>query len=422
MFKYWTLIILSIFYFSNSYSITLNQAVEIGLQNSHEYIMELNRLKAAENANKSNISAYLPNISLNYQTGIKQDIRGDSDSNDDFGNETSENISLSQPIFNGFKSINNSNKSEFEFLAASKAFEYFERDLIYRIIESYIELQKWQKVKFFTKQNLNNYYVILKQIKSKASYGSNNELIDYKINFALAKQELRLIEKHLFDAELEFQNLVSSDFNELSDPDIELHHLELNLLLKDINSNPEAMQKHYEYLALLAENKILTGELLPKISLEASHTKQSNVVYLNGEDLETKSILLDVKIPLFNQGSRFFNIKEGRYNANIKAQEYELTLAKIKKEISSKYKEYNLHYNDYNQVFKIHKLIANKLAKNQKSYNLNLLDKVSLLKLKIDKNEAEIKFIESDSNLYKAYFKIKTLTEKGRFANIFLND
>ena len=118
MFKYWTLIILSIFYFSNSYSITLNQAVEIGLQNSHEYIMELNRLKAAENANKSNISAYLPNISLNYQTGIKQDIRGDSDSNDDFGNETSENISLSQPIFNGFKSINNSNKSEFEFLAA----------------------------------------------------------------------------------------------------------------------------------------------------------------------------------------------------------------------------------------------------------------------------------------------------------------
>ena len=111
-----------------SYAITLNEAVSLGIKSSPEYLMEKNKLKMAENNNRSTISGFLPNISLNYQTGIKQDVRGDSDTDDDFGNETSESISLTQPLFNGFKTLNNIKQGKFEYLAEKERFEFFERE------------------------------------------------------------------------------------------------------------------------------------------------------------------------------------------------------------------------------------------------------------------------------------------------------
>jgi len=95
-------------------------------------------------------------------------------------------------------------------------------------------------------------------------------------------------------------------------------------------------------------------------------------------------------------------------------------LIKLRRDLASQYKEYNFYLNDHNQVYTIHKLLAQKLSKNQESFKLKLLDRVSLLKIKIEKYDAEMEFIKSDINLYITYFKIKALTEQGNLAQNYL--
>ena len=47
-------------------------AIENGLKNSREYIIETHRLNSAKNNQRSGVSEFLPNVELSYQIGEKQ--------------------------------------------------------------------------------------------------------------------------------------------------------------------------------------------------------------------------------------------------------------------------------------------------------------------------------------------------------------
>ena len=411
MSKYLTIIsIILLFFSSNALAITLDEAIDLGLENSKEYKIEQYYLDSAKNNKKSGMSEFLPEISFSYQTGKKQNVRSDGSGLDSFRAERANTLSLSQPIFNGMRGISTLKKGEAEYLAQKFKLEIFKRELILKIINSYIENLKFEKVAKLARDNLTYYQKILSQVKSKGSLVSENEIIDNKIGYYNAKRDLEELENNLVQINLEYENLTGAKPQNLENIKDEMPLADLEDLLQDMSINPEIMQKQQEVNSFKQAYWQELGNLSPKVNISASYSDQENLVYLDGGDLASKSVFLEVKVPIFQKGNEYFGIKKAKYALKIKQQEFDLTVTEVEKKFNQAFQNYHYAKKSYEQIFDIFNLSKQKLAKNQKSYNLKALSVISLLKAKIERNEAEIRFHEAKANLYTTYYKLKLLT------------
>lgn len=400
------------------YANNLAGAIESGLQNSREYIIELHKLKSAKNTQNSAIAEFLPEVSLSYQVGEKQNIRSDNTGLEGFKTETTNTLSITQPIFNGLKGVTNIKKVKAEYLAQKSALEYFKRGLILEIIGIYIENSEYEKILRLTEINNNYYQRILASIKSKGSLTSENEIIDYKVGYINSKSELEDIKNKLAHAKFAYENIIANRPENLEPHSPAILNATLADILNKVTDNPFVKQKHYELIALKHEHKKQVGNFSPSVNLSASQSKQENLVYLNGGDLETKSITLDFKIPLFQKGNEYFSVKESRYNLEISKEEYALTVKEIEKQIKGAYKEYQYAKNIHDSSIKIYALVKQKLNRSEYSYNIKALDLISLLNIKIERNKAKIRRYEANIELSKAYYKLMLLTNKLQEINI----
>ncbi len=403
--------IILLFFSSNALAITLDEAIDLGLENSKEYKIEKYYLKSAQNNKKTGMSEFLPEVSLSYQTGKKQNIRSDGAGTDDFLTEKTNTLSVTQPVFNGMRGVSTLKQGKAEYLAQKFKLEDFKRELILRIVTNYLETLRLEKTLKLTKDNVEYYRRILSKTRSKGSLTSENEIIDNKIGYYNAKRDLEEVENKLQQARFEYENLIGTKPENLDDVKTEMVELNLEELLKEKSLNPALMQKHHEVTALKESYKKEIGNLSPKVNISANYSKQENLVYLDGGDLESKSIMLDVTVPLFQKGNEYFGIKKAKYDLQIKKEEFQLTSLEVEKKINQAFKEYDYSKKSYDQILNIFSLARQKLSRNQKSYNIRALSLISLLKIRIERNEAEIKFHEAKANLYNAYYKLKLLTK-----------
>tara|TARA_Y100000389_G_C17459008_1_gene520268 strand:+ start:1461 stop:2744 length:1284 start_codon:yes stop_codon:yes gene_type:complete len=405
------IIIICLLFLNNAFAINLHQAIDLTLSNSKKYKIEKLQLKSAKNNQKTAISEFLPDISANIQRGKKQNIRSDGSGNEDFLIEETNSLSLTQPIFNGMRGIAGIKQGKFEYLAQKYRLENSKRELILEIVTNYFEIITLEKNLKLLNDNANYYRQILNKTKSKGRLTSQNEIIDNKIGYYNAKRDLEDLTNKLNQAKLEFENLTGGKPENLENIDIKLPNIILDNLLNKKDQNPEILQKQNELNAIKQVYRKEIGNLSPKVNITANYSKQENLVYLDGGDLESKSISLDVKIPLFKKGSEYFGIKKAKYDLRIKKEEFHLTSLEIKKKISQSFKEYNSNKRIYEDSTNILSLSRQKLKRNQRSYNLRAISLINLLQIKIEKNNSAIKFYDAKNNLYKSYYKLKLLTE-----------
>ena len=398
--------------FSNSvFAANLEDAIDLTLSNSKKYKIEKLQLKSAKNNQKTAISEFLPDILANIQRGKKQNIRSDGSGTDDFLTEQTNSLSLTQPVFNGMRGISSIKQGKFEYLAQKYQLENFKRELILEIASIYFEIMTLEKNLKLTKDNVSYYRQILNKTKSKGSLTSENEIIDNKIAYVNAQRDSEDLTNKLNQAKLEYQNLTGEKGVNIENIDLKLPNIILDDLLKGKSQNPEIKQRQNELNALKQAYRKEIGNLSPKVNITANYSKQENLVYLDGGDLESKSVYLDVKIPLFQKGNEYFGIKKAKYDLRIKKEEFNLTNQDIEKKIKQYFKEYNSNKKIYEDSVNILSLARAKLKRNQRSYNLRALSLIKLLQIKIEKNNLAIKFYEAKNNLYQTYYKLKLLTQ-----------
>ena len=309
------------------------------------------------------------------------------------------------------RGISSIKQGKFEYLAQKYQLENFKRELILEIVNIYIEIMTLEKNLKLTKNNVSYYRQILNKTKSKGSLTSENEIIDNKIGYYNATRDLEDLTNKLNQAKLEYQNLTGEKPINIENIDLKLPNIILDDLLKGKAQNPEIKQRQNELNALKQAYRKEIGNLSPKVNITANYSKQENLVYLDGGDLESKSVYLDVKIPLFQKGSEYFGIKKAKYDLRIKKEEFDLTNQDIEKKIKQYFKEYNSNKKIYEDSVNILSLARAKLKRNQRSYNLRALSLIKLLQIKIEKNNLEIKFYEAKNNLYQSYYKLTLLTQ-----------
>ncbi len=179
------------------------------------------------------------------------------------------------------------------------------------------------------------------------------------------------------------------------------------VLQEIILSNNNIKAYHYNYLASKAAYNAQKSNFSPKVSISASASKQEQVVYLNNRDLNSRSIFLNVSVPIFQRGTEYASLSRAKYEREAALEEYEINKEAIIKQANQTLEEYQF----FSQISKSTKKLFDLAKKREEIFNKRLQSKIEdpieVIRTKIETNDRKINYIEAQINLVITHYKIK---------------
>ncbi len=183
-------------------SLSIDEAVNIGLQNSSSLHSSKMNMNYAD-AKWSEVDTYrLPSLSLNASYTRLSEVSpfiintpfGAFNISPSIFNYYNVQLSLRQPIFTGFKLESNSNIAEYNYLASKQDYTKAEKDLIYNIKNTYWGLFKANQIKKVTEENVNQIQAHLKDVQNLFEQGLATKNDVLKVQVQLGEAQLNLID------------------------------------------------------------------------------------------------------------------------------------------------------------------------------------------------------------------------------------
>lgn len=235
-------------------------------------------LKSLEQDIESAKASFRPTVSLNYS------ITDFTNSSQDQTGSVSKDITIRYNLFNGFKDESQIKINEYDYLTKNFAKEQLENDLLYSLIESYLNLKKSNDVYELSRENYGDY--INWQEKSKIKFQNGLlSLRDY------SKIEARAINRYInFEEDTKrFNDSITTIQKYIDFSDEDLTYLE----------TPQPSSKYFNDLNLaLEECKIYSPfikEAEQNIALYKEKLEQAKVNFYPTVDLIGKKSSLDEK-------------------------------------------------------------------------------------------------------------------------------
>jgi outer membrane protein TolC len=401
-------LILLVFSPKSVFSVTLEEAISYAEVNSNNIQLENYRLEAAKTLKIEAISAFLPNIRANLRYGQKKDNHDLRDKS--FNHEGIEEIRAEQPLYDGMRSVSKYQEADYKIKAALAQNNDKKQEVAFNAANAYLELFRYQEISKLQKQNKAFADKILSLVtrRKEVRIIDNSEIIKFNYEIAAIEEKyLNSISKFL-KAQFDYQNVIGKLDDNLKAPNLKADLLKSDQIIATILAKNYYLQSsHYNYLASKLNYSAEKSKLLPSVSLAGSISREKNVTYLQGKDLNAKLISLNIAIPIFSGGVEYANIIRAKNQSLASLKEYEIGKDNLLKESAKVIEEYQF-------LTKLN--IANKklsdLAQNRKNiidkrFMAGFEDQIDLMRSKLELNERKIDYLNPEIDLNLAYYKIK---------------
>ena len=175
-------------------SLTIDKAIEIGLENSKTLHSSFMNVKSYEAKSKETNAAMLPSLKLRASYKRLSDV-DPFIINTPYGNFTvsptilnnySTQLTLSQPLFTGFRLKSQSEIAELSTKAAQEQYSAAKSDLVYDIKNAYWSLFKAQQLKKVLDENVDRFKAHLTDAKNMMSVGmmTNNDVLKIEVQLS----------------------------------------------------------------------------------------------------------------------------------------------------------------------------------------------------------------------------------------------
>lgn len=397
---------------NNSFAISLEESLKISKENNRNVKYFDYKAKVAKSEKLQAVSEFLPNISLNANYGHKKN-RTSGDSQNISNNERFEEIKAEQSLFNGFGSVLRYKESDYKFKSSKALKEEKAQEIALKTAESYCDLYLYLENRKYYLENKEMAQKMLNLAKKmkKARILNNSDFIELNYEMIEAKKAYENLNINLRMAKIELENLLGSKISDkLEEPKVQFEQFDKNNLLNfAFSNNQNVKSSQYNYLSAKYSHNASKTELSPKVSVIASASKQRNVVFLNQEDLDVRSIYFNVSVPIFQKGAEYSNISAKRYERKAAKEQYEIIKEDIEKEILQSLNDYEFYQEIYESDKDLEKLALNNLKAIARRSKSKIGNRLEYFKSAIEYNNYRAKTLESKINLIKSYFKIKYL-------------
>ncbi len=407
--RYSPFLLLTVFLLPSAFATDLQDAINIARINNRNIKLENIKLKSTKTLKTEAIGEFLPNVSASMQYGNR---------NSAFKNQTTDpstkqkyqEIKVQQPLFDGFHSVLKYKEANYKIKSASSKVDDKNQEISFIAVESYCNLYRYQELLRLYKANRDYFkkFIDLVQRRKDVKIIDNSDII--KFNYEAAAGEEKYLEalNSYNKAKFEYKTNIGELHENIVKPKAEIEEFDRNFIVENALKNNHSLNSaHYQYLASKAAYNAEKSNFSPKVSLELSANRQDNVVYLNNADLTTKTVFVNVSVPLFQKGIEYSSLSRAKYDRDAALEEYEINKDNVAKEVNKALEEYRF-FQDLNKTNK--RLFELSQKRNEifaKRLNAKVEDPIEVLRVKIESNQRLIDYINSQMDLVIIYYKIK---------------
>lgn len=397
------------FTFFDAFATNLQEAINEAQNNNRNIKLEKLKLKSTETLKSQAISEFLPNVSADAQYGNRNShYRGQT--YDRSSKQKVEEIKIEQPIFDGLHSVSKYYEATYKIKSSDAKTSDKIQEISFSTAQSYCNLFRYQELLKLQKENkdLGARFLDLAKRRKEAKIIDSSDIIKFSYEASINEEKYLDTLNKLNKAKFDYQNIVGILHEKIEEPKITEEDFDKEKVMETVlNNNFNIKSYHYNYLASKASYNAEKSNFSPKVSLSAQASKQSNVVYLNNRDLNSKSLFLNLSVPIFQKGAEYANLDKAKYEKEVALEEYEITKENLIKEISQSLEEYKF----YSEINKSNKKLLDLAMERVEIYNKRLKsrveDPIEVIRTKIEANNRAINYLESQMNLAITHYKIK---------------
>lgn len=274
-------------------------------------------LRATDEQVPQALSGWRPRVALNGSGGkvwSNSNLAGDATLDSLQGGAT-----ITQPLFRGFRTTNSVEAAENVVLSARSQLTSVEQQILLNVAEVYSNVLRDQAV---VDLSVNNEQVLRRQLGATQDRFQVGEITRTDVSqaesrVAGARASRIAAEGQLMASRATFQRLVGVPPENL-EPPTQLPPLPSTLeeaVARALEEQPDVLAAVYGARAADDAVEVVRGELLPEVSLQASHNRGWET-QARGQRSDTSQIVANVAVPLYQSGAVYSRVREAKSTAS----------------------------------------------------------------------------------------------------------
>lgn len=299
-------------------ALTMQEALARAYEANPELQSERAALRGTDEAVPQALSGWRPEVSVSGSIGrteVESKFNEASSRTENSLSPRSTSLDVSQPLYRGGRTTAATDRAKAEVQAARARLVSVEQSVLLRVASAYVNVVRDQAV---VELNDNNQQVLSRQLEAAQDRFRVGEVTRTDVSQAESRLERARADRAAAQGDLEtsranFQRLVgaSPESLEVADPLDELPGSKDEAITLAARRNPDVVAAEFDRLAADKQVGEVRGELLPTISLDGS-LERSDEATNTGSEREELSVLLNVTVPLYQQGSVYSRTREAR--------------------------------------------------------------------------------------------------------------
>lgn len=301
-----TVLLAPLFAYGATEAKTLKSAVEEAARHNPAVLASWNAFEAANHGLRSAKGGFYPKLDLLAEKGRErtedpQEIRESYDT-------LSYRLTLTQMLFDGFKTKNDVNAQRFVKLARYYEFKQSSEEVALQTAEAYLDVMRYRSLVAQAKANYEQHQRYYKDIEQRVQSGLGRgvDLAQATARLALAESNVLTEANNLHDISVRYQRLVgvfpSQDMTEPVVPTALIPSERRNALMRAFANNPQLNGAIEGIRSTRAEYKGASSPMMPRFDLRLRKQLDENDRGIVGE-YEEEAVELVMTYNLYNGGS-----------------------------------------------------------------------------------------------------------------------
>ena len=247
------------------------------------------------------------------------DIERPSDRGSDGRTPLSSDLTLTQPVYRGGRTVAGTERAENEVLAQRALLADSEQTVLFDGVTVFADVWRDQSV---LQLNLNNEQVLARQLEAtqdrfEVGEVTRTDVAQSESRLSTATADRIQAEGNLTSSRAAFENVIGVFPEILEQPERpgELPADQQSVIDGAEAANPSVLATQFTELAALREVREVEGELLPEVSVRGQLSYQ-NESASRGSESSSAEVLALVTVPLYQQGSVSSRVREAKQVAS----------------------------------------------------------------------------------------------------------
>ena len=322
---------------------TLYRALAAAYNNNPTLQAERARQRGTDEQVSQAISGWRPTIIADGDVG-REDVDASPSSADSITDPANFSLTLNQPVFRGFQTVNSTAQAEKNVLAGQQTLLNVEQTVFLDGVTAYMNVIRDLRIVVLRKQNVNNLNEQLKGTQARFNVGelTQTDVAQSRARLSQARSDLATARANLGASRADYVRVVGHSPGSLKFPKSIRRKLPKTVqgaIAMAEKHNPQVMSSRYTEEASSHAVDVAVGDLLPTADIQAaySHREQPSSFIRN---TDTMSITGRVRIPLYQSGQQYSEVREAKQVNHQRKQQVLETIRLVRDEVVTAWNEW----------------------------------------------------------------------------------